>query len=180
MNRERFEQRLCELPIAQYAFFRTAELTFSPRIRHVCKHECPRYGKSWACPPAVGTVDECRARCLAHASGLLIATLAEVDDITNMELTLATRPQHEDITHTVDRLLRDEGVTPLVLSTDSCARCARCTYPDAPCRHPALLYPCIESHGIVVTDLAERLGVAYHYGGNIVTWFSLLLFSDGD
>lgn len=178
MNRTVFEQRLAELPLAQYAFFSTQELEFSPRIRKVCELECPRYGKSWACPPAVGTVDECRARCLAYPEGLLIATLTEVEDITDMEQTLATRPAHEELTREVAVLLQDEGLTVMGLSTDSCAVCAHCSYPDAPCRHPARMYPCVESHGIVVTALAEKLGVTYLYGGNVVTWFSLLLYRE--
>ena len=56
MNREKLEQALAELPVAQYVFFPTRELEFSERIRTVCRQECPRYGKSWACPPAVGSV----------------------------------------------------------------------------------------------------------------------------
>ncbi len=178
MNRAALERRLAELPLAQYEFFSTQELEFSPRIRKVCEMECPRYGKSWACPPAVGTVDECRARCLAYPEGLLIATLTEVEDIADMEQTLATRPAHEELTHEVAALLQDEGLTVMGLSTDSCAVCAHCSYPDAPCRHPARMYPCVESHGIVVTALAEKLGVAYLYGGNVVTWFSLLLYRE--
>lgn len=177
MNREALEAKLAALPIAQYVFFETAELEFSERIRTVCRMECPRYGKSWACPPGVGTVDECRARCLAHPHGLLISTLTEVEDISDMEQTLATRPAHEAVTHQVAALLRAEGVKVLGLSSESCAICPQCTYPDAPCRHPEKMFPCVESHGIVVTALAEKYGIEYQYGGNVVTWFSLLLFS---
>ena len=177
MNRARIEERLCKLPLAQYVFFRTEELEFSERIRTVCRQECPRYDKSWACPPAVGTVDECRRRVLAHPDGLLIVTLSEVSDIADMEQALATRPVHEALTREVAKILQDEGISPYVLSTESCAICANCTYPDAPCRHPELMYPCVESHGIIVTALAERLGVTYQYGSNVVTWFSLLLFN---
>ena len=35
MNRARLEERLNELPLAQYVFFRTEELEFSPRVRMV-------------------------------------------------------------------------------------------------------------------------------------------------
>ena len=31
-------------------------------------------------------------------------------------------------------------------------------------------------HGILVTDLGERVGLPFQAGGNIVTWFSLLLY----
>lgn len=176
MNRARLEERLNELPLAQYVFFRTEELEFSPRVRMVCELECPRYGKSWACPPAVGSVEDCKKRVLARPEGLLIVTLTEVNDIADMAETLATRPAHEKITRQVAQIIADEGVSPIVLSTESCAICEHCTYPAAPCRHPELMYPCVESHAIVVTALAERLGVEYQYGGNVVTWFSLLLF----
>ena len=154
MDRALLERQLAELPIAQYAFFATEELEFSARIRTVCETECPRCGKTWACPPAVGTVEACRARCLSYPEGLLIVTLTEVEDIADMEQTLATRPAHEAVTREVAALLRAQGLAVMGLSTDSCAICEKCSYPDAPCRHPDRMFPCVESHGIVVTALA--------------------------
>lgn len=38
------------------------------------------------------------------------------------------------------------------------------------------MFPCVESHGILVTALAERYGVEFQAGNNLVTWFSLLLY----
>lgn len=176
MNRRLLEDGLAELPIAQYAFFSTGALEFSERIRTVCRQECPRYGKTWACPPAVGTTEACRARCLAYPEGLLISTVTEVEDIADMTQTLATRPDHEAVTREVAALLRAQGQRVMALSTESCAICEQCAYPQAPCRHPELMYPCVESHSIVVTALAERCGIEYQYGGNVVTWFSVLLY----
>lgn len=178
MNRETLKAQLAELPIAQYEFFHTDELEFSQRIRMVCERECPRYGTSWACPPAVGTVEACKARCLSYPEGLLITSLSEVEDITNLEQTLAARSEHEELTHQVFALLRAQGVEVMGLSTESCAICAECTYPNAPCRNPERMYPCVESQGIIVSALAERYGTTYLYGGNVVTWFSLLLFRE--
>ena len=99
-------------------------------------------------------------------------------DISDMTQTLATRPAHEEITHQAAALLKGQGLEIMGLSSDSCALCRRCTYPDAPCRHPERMFPCVESHGIVVTALAEKYGIEYQYGGNIVTWFSLLLYRE--
>ena len=62
MDRALLERQLARLPLAQYEFFETDELEFSERIRTVCEVECPRYGKTWACPPAVGRVEECKSR----------------------------------------------------------------------------------------------------------------------
>ena len=71
-----------------------------------------------------------------------------------------------------------QGAEVYGLSTESCAICAHCAWPDGPCRHPDRMFPCVESHGIVVTALAERHGIEYQYGGNVVTWFSLLLYRE--
>ena len=176
MNRAALEEQLAQLPVAQYAFFRTDELAFSERVRTVCEQECPRFGTSWACPPAVGSVEHCRKVCLSYPEGLLIATLTEVDDIADMKQTLATRPAHEAVTRRVAELLKAQGVDVCTLSTDSCDTCEECTYPSAPCRHPEQMFPCVEGHGIVVTALAEKYGIDCQYGGNTVTWFSLLLY----
>ena len=59
---------------------------------------------------------------------------------------------------------------------EACAHCESCAYPDAPCRHPDRMFPCVESHGILVTDLAERHGIDFLVGSNLVTWFSLILY----
>ena len=91
INRVLLEEQLRELPIVQYEFFETASLTFSQRVRTVCQSDCPRYGTSWACPPAVGTVEECRARCLTYPRALLLATMSEVPDIADLEGTLEAR-----------------------------------------------------------------------------------------
>ncbi len=176
MNRPEFERQLAQFPLLAYAFFPTDALEFSGRARIICETQCPRFGKSWACPPAVGTVAECKARCLAYPSGLLIATVSEVETADDMAQTLATRPAHETLTREVAALLKEQGCAVYPLSADSCALCERCTYPAAPCRKPEALYPCIESHGILVTALAEHYKIDHRAEEHTVTWFSLLLY----
>ena len=120
MNREFLEQQLSELPLYIYDFFDPRELEFSSRIRWICEHECPMYGKSWACPPGVGTVDCCRQICMAYDHCLLISSIVEVRDIADMEETLATRPEHEALTEQVRELMKEQGVDPFILSTEAC------------------------------------------------------------
>jgi len=175
LNKELLEVQLQELPLFQYAFAKTTELTFTERVRYICREECPRYNTTWACPPAVGAVDSCKAQCMAYPEMLMISTVSEVADIENQEETLATRKDHEEITRQVADLMRAQGCELRVLSTESCAICEKCSYPDAPCRHPELMFPCVESQGILVTELFEKNGMEF-FNGNIVTWFSLLLY----
>ena len=177
MNRELLEQQLSELPLYIYDFFDPHELEFSSRIRWICEHECPMYGKSWACPPGVGTVDLCRQKCMAYDNCLLISSLVEVRDITDLEETLATRPEHEALTEQVRELMRQQGTDPFILSTEACTICERCAILDGEaCRFPEKMHPCVESHGINVVDVLERRGLDFQFGANVVTWISLLFF----
>ena len=179
MNRELLEEKLAELPLYVYADVDPAALEFTDRIRWICEHECPMYNKTWACPPAVGSVSACKAKCGTYNGCLLISTIVEVADISDIEETLATRPDHEAVTNQVRDMMRELGVEPYVLSTESCAHCERCAWLDGePCRLPDRMHPCVESHGINVLAVIEELGLTFQYGENVVTWFSLLFFKD--
>ena len=177
MNMGHMEERLAELPLYCYHFFDPKELEFSSRIRWICEHECPMYGKSWACPPGVGEVDACKGKCLSYEQCLMIATITEVNDISDIDETLATRPEHEKITNQARDILREEGLKPYVLSTEACAVCERCAYLDGlPCRLPGKMHPCVESHGINVVPIMEQAGLEFQFGQNVVTWVSLLFY----
>lgn len=176
MNQEKIEEGLTQFPICEYAFINIEDIEFLDRVRYICETECPQYGKSWSCPPAVGMVEECKERCSQYTGGFIFTTIAEVNDIANMEETLATRMDHEEITRQVRDLFAEQTDAIQVLSTESCAICKKCAYPDAPCRHPEKMFPCIESYGILVTDLAEKYGISFMNGANVVTWFSLILY----
>ena len=179
MDRALLEEKLAELPLYVYTYIDPKQLEFSSRIRYICQAECPMYGKSWACPPATGEVDACQKRCGKYEQCLLVGTVVEVNDITDINETLSTRGDHEAITNEIRELMREQGVEPYILSTEACAQCERCAYLDGePCRMPERMHPCIESHGINVIPVLEENGLEFQYGGNIVTWYSLLFFND--
>lgn len=181
LNRALLEGQLAQLPLYIYGFLDPRELEFSRRIRHICQTECPMYGKTWACPPAVGSVEECEKKCGQYSDCLMISTITEVSDIANLQETLDTRADHEALTNQVAALLHQQGITPYVLSTEACALCRRCAYLDGePCRHPDKMHPCVESQGINVIPVLESMGLPFQYGENVVTWVSLLLFSEGE
>ena len=177
LDRELLEAGLSALPLYYYDFIDPAKLEFTSRVRWICEHECPMYGKSWACPPGVGTVAECEGKCKAFQNCLMISTITEVADIADINATLATRPEHEAVTNAVRDLFRAQGLDPYILSTEACTLCPRCTILDGePCRHPDKMHPCVESHGINILSLLESMGLNFQYGKNVVTWFSLLFY----
>ena len=179
LNRALLEEQLQELPLYVYAYVDPKSIEFSDRIRYICQTECPMYGKTWACPPGVGEVASCKAKCLGYENCLLIGTIVETSDSANIDETLATRPAHEKVTNQVRDLMQEQGVQPYILSTEACAICDRCAYLDGlPCRMPGRMHPCIESHGINIIPTLEENGLEFYYGSNIVTWYSLLFFNE--
>lgn len=176
-RRAYIEERILELPLMQYEWLTPSELTFKQEVRRICEQECPMYGKSWSCPPGVGTVEECKTNCLSYDGAFLFTTIAEVTDAANLEETLKTRMEHEKITRRIGALFQEAGANIQLLSSESCAVCENCAYCEGkPCRHPQIMIPCIESQGILVTALADRYGIPFLDSMTTVQWFGLILY----
>lgn len=177
ISHEELEAFICQFPVYQYAFFSPEEIDFSFRVRWICEQECSRYNSTWACPPAVGSVEECRKRCLDYQECFLFSTIAEVSDVINFEETLKTRKEHEEITAAIEAFVREKGSSCMALSTESCDICPECTYPHAPCRFPSRMHPCVESHGILVCELAEKYNLEFTLSANQILWFGILFIA---
>lgn len=179
MDKQLLLEQLQDFPLYFYDFIDPKTLEFSQRVRWICEHECTMYGNSWACPPGVGSVECCQKKCTGYNNCLIVSTITEVADISDLQATLATRRNHEDITDQIADLFRAQGVEPYVLSTEACAICPRCAILDGqPCRFPEKMHPCVESQGINIIPTLESFGLEFQYGENIVTWFSLLFFHE--
>ena len=111
ISHEKIEEFIRQYPVYQYAFFSPKDIDFSYRVRWICENECERYNTTWACPPAVGTVEECRKRCLEYKECFLYSTVAEVSDVINFQETLSTRREHEEITASIEAFIRKQGST---------------------------------------------------------------------
>ena len=178
MTREEIEEFITQFPIYQYAFTEPSELEFNERVRAICKKECPRYGNSWSSTPAVGKEDACLDDFMEFPELLFFSSVTEVGDISNMDETLKTKADHEKMTGIIEGHLRDAGLTVYTLSSDSCSICDKCAFPKALCRHPEEMHPCIESHGIVVANLVEKLHMDYYLGEHLLLWFSMIFYKN--
>ena len=57
--------------------FDAGKLTFSPEVREMCASgRCRRYGVSWSCPPACGTLEALERRARRHSRCVLVQTVA--------------------------------------------------------------------------------------------------------
>ncbi len=179
MRLEEFLQENADkLGIHEYGFTTVDKISFSPQVRDLCeKNYCGHYGKSWACPPAVGTYEECKSAIEAYENVFVFTTLHPLEDSFDVEGMLAGQKAHNVVSEKVFKVATDfiEGEV-LNLSKDGCGICDKCTYPDAPCRLPDKLAPSIESYGVEVNRLASAAKVHYIGGANTVTYFGCVIY----
>ncbi len=165
------------LHIHESAFLDASQVLFTEEVRSLCeKNSCGLYGKSWACPPAVGTLQECEARCKRYEHAFVFTTLTQLEDMYDFEKWIEAKETHEEVTTAVEKLFRTQYDDILVLSVEGCRICETCTYPDKPCRFPDRMHPAAEGHGILVTELAKTAGIHYINGQNTLTYFSVIFY----
>lgn len=161
----------------EFGYVAIDQLKYYPEIRAICeKNTCRNYATSWACPPAVGTLDECRERVAQYDKMLVFTQVYHLKNSFDLKGMLAGMKDFKLLTDQFQENLEGVLTDFLLLSNEGCGRCAKCTYPDAPCRFPKLLHHSIEGYGFLVNDLAKEAGVRYNNGPNTVTYFGALLF----
>lgn len=52
----------------------------------------------------------------------------------------------------------------LALGAGCCTQCAKCTYPDEPCRFPEKMVSSMEAYGMLVIEICQKNGLTYYYG----------------
>ena len=57
--KETIESFIYDYPILEFHYLDRKDLIFSEKVRFLCEHECEHYGHSWACPPAIGSIESC-------------------------------------------------------------------------------------------------------------------------
>ncbi|MGN0478894.1 MAG: DUF2284 domain-containing protein [Hominenteromicrobium sp.] len=162
---------------SEAGFVDTSRLTFYPEIRRICEENaCRCYGASWACPPAVGTLEACRGRVLQYDKMLLLSKKYTLEDSFDFEGMRAGLFDFKKTIDAFDRKLRTLLTDYLLLSNEGCGKCAVCTYPHAPCRFPETLHHALEGYGFIVSELAKEAGIRCNNGADTVTYFGALLF----
>ena len=113
----KFEEYISQFPVYEYRILDTKGIQVRERVRTICSQECERFGTTWACPPAVGSLEQCRDRISRYPQAVFFSSVAEVSDLMNMEEMLSTRHQHEKITEEIASFLREQGFSVFTLST---------------------------------------------------------------
>jgi predicted metal-binding protein len=148
-------------------------------VRDACAEDkCRAYGKSWSCPPACGSLEECEKRLRMYNAGLILQSTGNLDDPFDYEAMSQIGDDHKN------RLLNFlECLAPLLphdckcllLGSGCCRICTQCSYP-APCNFPEKMIVSMEAMGIWVSELCTENEIPYYYGPGTLTYVGCLLF----
>ncbi|MDR0910297.1 MAG: DUF2284 domain-containing protein [Spirochaetaceae bacterium] len=154
-----------------------ATIVLLPEVRDMCKaNKCGAYDTSWACPPALGTLDECRERIKPYSQGILLQTTALLEDEFDGEAMQKAYEDNNERTLAFLKQFKAKVPEAMVFGGGACKKCARCSYPNAPCRFPELFTPSLEAYGIVVSDICKANSLPYYYGPLTLTYTAAALF----
>lgn len=145
-------------------------------VRDMCASDrCQAYGRSWSCPPACGTVEQCQAHMSRYARGILLQTTGDMEDDFDVDTLFQTEQKHKAAFSTLARQIRTLYPNCLPLTAGTCTLCRKCTYPKSPCRFPRKRFSSMEAYGLLVSDVCLKSGLKYYYGPKTITYTSCIL-----
>ncbi|MBQ8975484.1 MAG: DUF2284 domain-containing protein [Oscillospiraceae bacterium] len=132
-------------------------LEFLPEVRDMCEaNTCGMWDKSWACPPACGTLEQMREKVKSYSRGILVQTVGQMEDSFDFEVIQeAAESQNKSFQKMWDELEKDYPNL-MAMGTGGCTKCKKCTYPDEPCRFPNRMCPSMEGCGLVVNAVCTK------------------------
>jgi predicted metal-binding protein len=165
-----------ELGFDHAALLDASKLRALPEVREMCASgRCRRYGKSWSCPPACGTLEECARRMRSYTGGVLVQTTAQLADEFDIETMTRAQEEHKARFFTLARQTRLLLPDCLPLTAGSCTLCRSCTCPARPCRFPKKMLSSMEAYGLLVSAVCKDAGLPYYYGPGTLTYSSCIL-----
>ena len=165
-----------ELGFSHAAPLDVKKLRALPEVRQMCASDrCRRYGKSWSCPPACGTIEQCAERMRGYSGGVLVHTTAQLEDAFDIEGMDRAQQAHKKRFFDLARQARLLCPDVLPLTAGSCTLCRSCTYPDRPCRFPHKMLSSMEAYGLLVSEVCRDAGLPYYYGPGTLTYSACIL-----
>ena len=163
--------------VFQSAVIHTAEIPFSEVVRKACEaNACGRYGKSWMCPPGVGSMDLWQKKITAFENALVFTHMGALEDSFDYEGMQRVAEETDVIFKRIIDAFKNDNIPFLALGHGSCSLCESCTYPDAPCRLPEKAVVSVEACGVNVVELAAKCKINYHNGADTVTYFCVIVY----
>lgn len=178
MTENEMIQYAVEEGFAAAAIVDTTDIVFDPSFRPYCEENlCGQYGVNYACPPDCGSPEAMKQRVLAHKKALVLQTIWEVSDYSDMPAIKQAKKQHNAAQIRVVKRIREDGHVGLIVGASGCALCSPCAITRGePCKFPDLKYSCMSAYCIFVKKLADKCGMEYDCGEGLLGLFGMYVF----
>ncbi len=145
-------------------------------VRAMCNADkCHMYGKTWACPPGCGSIEDYQQLIDQSETCLIVQSVGQLEDDFDFETMMETEQVHKQRYYQLIDAVREKGIDATFLSAGACTLCKECTYPDAPCRFPDKRLTSMEAAGLVVSDTCTSAGIPYNHGKGTIAYTSCVL-----
>ena len=176
MNYEQLKAIAEEAGFTACAPLEIKTITLKQEVRDMCAvNTCGMYGKRWSCPPGCGTLEECGQQIAGRTMGILVQTIGDIEDSFDFEAMMEIEDEHKEHFVEMYAALRAAGVDVTALGAGCCTVCAKCSYPDEPCRFPEKMVSSMEAYGMVVNEICKANGLPYNYGPEKMAYTSCFL-----
>lgn len=153
------------------------QIVFDEGLRSYCEaNYCGSYGKNYACPPAIGDVQNVIEEAKGYKKALVFQTIHKLEDSYDFEGMENGANIHSKVAEKIDKHLRDIYTDLIQLTAGSCTICKVCSLIEGkPCRFPDRAVSSLEAYCINVPSLAKACNMNYINGANTVTYFGAFL-----
>ena len=156
----------------------TEDIVFDFSFRPYCEENlCGQYGANYSCPPDCGSPEAMKQRVLAHKKVLVLQTIWEISDYSNMDLIKPAKAAHNAAEIRLVKRLRADGRDGFIVGASGCALCSPCKQVlGQPCAFPEYQYSCMSAYCVFVKKLADKCGMEYGCGDGLLAFFGMYVF----
>lgn len=173
---EKLKELIEEIGFEDYGVCRASDLSVRADVRDMCASgKCRMYGHNWACPPAIGDIEQYQKLIDARQTCYVVQTVRELEDEFDGETMMDAEREQKARVLKLSKRLAAEDIDALTLAAGTCTICEKCTYPDEPCRHPENRLVSMEAAGLMVYQVCEVAGVPYNHGPLTIAYSSAVL-----
>ena len=156
----------------------TEDIVFDFSFRPYCEENlCGQYGANYSCPPDCGSPEAMKQRVLSHKKALVLQTIWEISDYSNMDLIKPAKAAHNAAEIRLVKRLRADGRDGFIVGASGCALCSPCKQVlGQPCAFPEYQYSCMSAYCVFVKKLADKCGMEYDCGDGLLAFFGMYVF----
>ena len=156
----------------------TTDIVFDPSFRAYCEENlCGQYGVNYSCPPDCGSPEAMKQKILGHRKALVLQTIWEVSDYSDMEVIKPAKASHNAAQIRLMKRLRKNDCNGFLVGASGCALCSPCKHAlRQPCSFPEYQFSCMSAYCIFVKKLTDKCGIEYDCGEGLLAFFGMYVF----